>query len=325
MGTRPSIGRFTLKASVGRSMEASSGRFEIEAPVGRLMAASNGRYLTGAPTGRFMVASNGCSCQVAPTGRCHQASNGRFNLKAPTGHFHGASNGHFQGEAANGHAADPQCMSVQLLTTKRPSGLATARKQLTSPHPPPTPTPAALAPCSTSHPNHPNHPTRNTTMDLEMNEPSKYSNQTTGYEVPVEEDEPEEDWTGKRGTHLDWFERSNPSYNPPSAGPAPHKQSTRLPPRLPISVLIASLFLTLIVLTAQLLVVWWMGKQAQRNSSHAFRNAQCAFNKAAAHDDHHPMHHHCHHTSPSSSSASSWSPQAHTTHRLSKSTSSFHQ
>ncbi|PLW52427.1 hypothetical protein PCASD_00067 [Puccinia coronata f. sp. avenae] len=39
---------------------------------------------------------------------------------------------------------------------------------VSSPHPPPTPTPAALAPCSTSHPNHPNHPTRNTTMDLEI-------------------------------------------------------------------------------------------------------------------------------------------------------------
>ncbi|PLW35622.1 hypothetical protein PCASD_10237 [Puccinia coronata f. sp. avenae] len=99
-----SIGRFTLKVPVGRSMEASSGRFEIKAPVGRLMAASNGRYLTGAPTGRFMVASNGRSCQVAPTGRCHQASNGRFNLKAPTGRFHRASNGHFQGEAANGRS-----------------------------------------------------------------------------------------------------------------------------------------------------------------------------------------------------------------------------
>ncbi|PLW39323.1 hypothetical protein PCANC_15290 [Puccinia coronata f. sp. avenae] len=99
-----SIGRFTLKAPVGRSMEASSGHFEIKAPVGRFMAASDGRYLTGAPTGRFMVASNGRSCQVAPTGRCHQASNGRFNLKAPTGRFQGASNGRFQGEAANGRS-----------------------------------------------------------------------------------------------------------------------------------------------------------------------------------------------------------------------------
>ncbi|PLW09094.1 hypothetical protein PCANC_19981 [Puccinia coronata f. sp. avenae] len=110
MGTRPSIGRFTLKAPVGRSMEASSGRFEIKAPVGRLMAASSGRYLTGAPVGRHHKASSGRSCQVAPTGRCHQASNGRFNLKAPTGRFHGASNGRFQGEAANGHAADSHCM-----------------------------------------------------------------------------------------------------------------------------------------------------------------------------------------------------------------------
>ncbi|PLW25463.1 hypothetical protein PCANC_24563 [Puccinia coronata f. sp. avenae] len=109
MGTRLSIGRFTLKAPVGRSMEASSGRFEIEAPVGRLMAASSGRYLTGAPVGHHHKASSGRSCQVAPIGRCHQASNGRFNLKAPTGRFHGASNGRFQGEAANGHAADPQC------------------------------------------------------------------------------------------------------------------------------------------------------------------------------------------------------------------------
>ncbi|PLW21978.1 hypothetical protein PCANC_04397 [Puccinia coronata f. sp. avenae] len=96
MGTRPSIGRFTLKAPVGRSMEASSGRFEIKAPVGRLMAASSGRYLTGAPVGRHHKASSGRSCQVAPIGRCHQASNGRFNLKAPTGRFHGASNGRFQ-------------------------------------------------------------------------------------------------------------------------------------------------------------------------------------------------------------------------------------
>ncbi|PLW44148.1 hypothetical protein PCASD_09582 [Puccinia coronata f. sp. avenae] len=99
-----SIGCFTLKAPVGRSMEASSGRFEIKAPVGSLMAASNGRYLTGAPTGRFMVASNGHSCQVAPTGCCHQASKGRFNLKVPTGRFHGVSNGRFQGEAANGRS-----------------------------------------------------------------------------------------------------------------------------------------------------------------------------------------------------------------------------
>ncbi|PLW30021.1 hypothetical protein PCASD_15777 [Puccinia coronata f. sp. avenae] len=170
---------------------------------------------------------------------------------------------------------------------------------------------------------HPTYPPRNTPPHSD--EPSKYSNQTTGYEVPVEEDEPEEDWKGKRGTHSDWFERSNPSYDPPSAGPAPHEQSTRLPPRPPISVLIASLFLTLIVLTARLLVVWWMGQQAQKNSSHAFRNAQRAYNEAAAHDDHHPTHHHRHRTSPSSSSASSWSPQTHTTHRLSKSTSSFHQ
>ncbi|PLW33383.1 hypothetical protein PCASD_13013 [Puccinia coronata f. sp. avenae] len=95
---------------------------------------------------------------------------------------------------------------------------------------------------------HPTYPPRKTPPHSDK--PSKYSNQTTGYEVPVEEDEPEEDWTGKRGTHLDWFERSNPSYNPPSAGPAPHEQLTRLPPRPPISVLIASLFLTLIVLTA---------------------------------------------------------------------------
>ncbi|PLW14068.1 hypothetical protein PCANC_18732 [Puccinia coronata f. sp. avenae] len=64
---------------------------------------------------------------VAPIGRCHQASNGRFNLKAPTGRFHGASNGRFQGEAANGHAADPQCMSVQLLTIKWSCGLAIGR------------------------------------------------------------------------------------------------------------------------------------------------------------------------------------------------------
>ncbi|PLW43397.1 hypothetical protein PCASD_07516 [Puccinia coronata f. sp. avenae] len=127
MGTRPSIGRFTLKAPVGRSMEASSGRFEIKAPVGRLMAASSGRYLTGAPVGRHHKASSGRSCQVAPIGRCHQASNGRFNLKAPTGRFHGASNGRFQGEAANGHAADPQCMSVQLPTT---NGLVALRLSL---------------------------------------------------------------------------------------------------------------------------------------------------------------------------------------------------
>ncbi|PLW43592.1 hypothetical protein PCASD_11420 [Puccinia coronata f. sp. avenae] len=109
MAARPSIGRFTLKAPVGCSMEASSGRFEIEAPIGRLMGASSGRYLTGAPVGRHHKASSGHSCQVAPIGCCHQASNGRFNLKAPTGRFHGASNGCFQGEAANGHAADPQC------------------------------------------------------------------------------------------------------------------------------------------------------------------------------------------------------------------------
>ncbi|PLW08638.1 hypothetical protein PCANC_25050 [Puccinia coronata f. sp. avenae] len=109
MGTRPSIGRFTLKAPVGRSLEASSGRFEIKAPVGRLMAASSGRYLTGAPVGRHHKASSGLSCQVAPIGRCHQASNRRFNLKVPTGRFHGASNGRFQGEAANGHAADLHC------------------------------------------------------------------------------------------------------------------------------------------------------------------------------------------------------------------------
>ncbi|PLW44313.1 hypothetical protein PCANC_09947 [Puccinia coronata f. sp. avenae] len=111
MGTRPSTGRFTLKAPVGRSMEAFSGRFEIEAPGGRLMAASSGRYLTGTPVGRHHKASSGRSCQVAPIGRCHQASNGRFNLKAPTGRFHGASNGRSQGEAASGHAADPHCMT----------------------------------------------------------------------------------------------------------------------------------------------------------------------------------------------------------------------
>ncbi|PLW18883.1 hypothetical protein PCANC_12447 [Puccinia coronata f. sp. avenae] len=117
MGTRPSIGRFTLKAPVGHSMEASSGCFEIEAPVGRLMAASSGRYLTGAPVGRHHKASSGRSCQVAPIGHCHQASNGRFNLKAPTGRFHGASNGCFQGEAANGHAADPQSIILPRLSS----------------------------------------------------------------------------------------------------------------------------------------------------------------------------------------------------------------
>ncbi|PLW57309.1 hypothetical protein PCANC_02435 [Puccinia coronata f. sp. avenae] len=115
MGTRPSIGRFTLKAPVGRSMEASSGRFEIKAHVGRLMAASSGRYLTGAPVGRHHKASSGRSCQVAPIGRCHQASNGRFNLKAPTGRFHGASNGRFQAEAANGHAADAHSGRMQVV------------------------------------------------------------------------------------------------------------------------------------------------------------------------------------------------------------------
>ncbi|PLW10284.1 hypothetical protein PCASD_24896 [Puccinia coronata f. sp. avenae] len=115
MGTRPSIGCFTLKVPVGRSMEASSGRFEIKAPVGRLMAASSGRYLTGAPIGRHHKSSSGRSCQVAPIGRCHQVSNGRFNLKAPTGRFHGASNGCFQGEAANGHAADSHSGWVQVV------------------------------------------------------------------------------------------------------------------------------------------------------------------------------------------------------------------
>ncbi|PLW42895.1 hypothetical protein PCANC_17746 [Puccinia coronata f. sp. avenae] len=64
MGTRPSIGRFTLKAPVGSSMEASSGRFEIEAPVGCLMAASSGRYLTGAPVGCHHKASTPEQTQV---------------------------------------------------------------------------------------------------------------------------------------------------------------------------------------------------------------------------------------------------------------------
>ncbi|PLW32139.1 hypothetical protein PCASD_20338 [Puccinia coronata f. sp. avenae] len=83
MGTRPSIGRFTLKAPVGSSMEASSGRFEIEAPVGCLMAASSGRYLTGAPVGCHHKASSGHSCQVAPIGRCSGCQLGRVTDGQP--------------------------------------------------------------------------------------------------------------------------------------------------------------------------------------------------------------------------------------------------
>ncbi|KAA1066736.1 hypothetical protein PGT21_023371 [Puccinia graminis f. sp. tritici] len=140
-------------------------------------------------------------------------------------------------------------------------------------------------------------------------------NSTTGYEVhPKEEDDEDEDTKLK-----DWDEQETTK---PSTDPAP-SPPTSLPPRPPISVLIASLFLTLIVLSARLLVVWWMGQQAQKNSSLAFRNAQRAFE--AANDDHqlppiqiHPLNHHHHHRPHSSSTP----PHPSSPNRLPKSSSS---
>ncbi|KAA1077970.1 hypothetical protein PGT21_025415 [Puccinia graminis f. sp. tritici] len=156
-------------------------------------------------------------------------------------------------------------------------------------------------------------PTNHTTIPRRAAPEWRYStpdglNSTTGYEVhPKEEDDEDEDTKLK-----DWDEQETTK---PSTDPAP-SPPTSLPPRPPISVLIASLFLTLIVLSARLLVVWWMGQQAQKNSSLAFRNAQRAFE--AAHDHHQlPLNHH-HHRPHSSSTP----PHPSSPNRLPKSSSS---
>jgi len=145
--------------------------------------------------------------------------------------------------------------------------------------------------------------------------PSKYPTAATGYEVPIEED-----WMegrgGESGHHPEWFHRSKQTDSPPSS-PGTHTPppQPRLPPRPPISVLIASLILTLLVLTARLLVVWWMGQQAQRNSTHAFRNAQRAYEEAT-HEENHPAHLHSHHPHPTASSLSPSPPRTHLSNRF---------
>ncbi|KNZ51913.1 uncharacterized protein VP01_3766g1 [Puccinia sorghi] len=143
--------------------------------------------------------------------------------------------------------------------------------------------------------------------------PNTYPTAATGYQVPIEED-----WTdGRRGEsshHPEWFHRSKQTDSPPSSPGSHTPPQTRLPPRPPISVLIASLVLTLIVLTARLLVVWWMGQQAQRNSTHAFKNAQRAYEEAT-NEENHSTHLHPHHSHPTPSSPSSSPPRTHLPNR----------
>lgn len=57
-------------------------------------------------------------------------------------------------------------------------------------------------------------------------------------------------------------------------------ESTNPTPRPTLSILIASLFFTLIVVTVRLMVSWWMGQQAQKNPTLAYRDAQRAYEAA---------------------------------------------
>ncbi|MBW0514599.1 hypothetical protein O181_054314 [Austropuccinia psidii MF-1] len=78
---------------------------------------------------------------------------------------------------------------------------------------------------------------------------------------------------------------SNQHQHIPSSKPNSDRDHLGLPPRPPLSVLIASLFLTLIVVAARLMVVWWMGQQGQKNRTHAFRKGRKAYEAAATQSD----------------------------------------
>lgn len=94
---------------------------------------------------------------------------------------------------------------------------------------------------------------------------------SAGYNVPTEGDETEERPRPEDG----WEENSEKEQDFDPSQPAP------LPPRPPLTVLIGSLILTLIIVAGRLMVMWWMGQQVRKNTSRAFRENRRAHEASA--------------------------------------------
>ncbi|EGG12997.1 uncharacterized protein MELLADRAFT_70516 [Melampsora larici-populina 98AG31] len=52
------------------------------------------------------------------------------------------------------------------------------------------------------------------------------------------------------------------------------------PPRPPLTVLVGSVILTLIIVAVRLMVMWWMGQQVPKNTTRAFQNGRRAYEAA---------------------------------------------
>lgn len=60
------------------------------------------------------------------------------------------------------------------------------------------------------------------------------------------------------------------------------------PPRPPLTVLVGSVILTLVIVAVRLMVMWWMGQQVPKNTTRAFQNGRRAYEAATRRNFHQP-------------------------------------
>ncbi|KAI8455294.1 hypothetical protein BY996DRAFT_6413268 [Phakopsora pachyrhizi] len=121
--------------------------------------------------------------------------------------------------------------------------------------------------------------------------PSKGFGSIPGYDVPLSEADGLEPGIQSTQPPEQYSSSSTSSSSPPKRAQTNESRFSEssksqspqgLPPRPPLSVLVASVVLTLIVITARLMVVWWMGQQSRKNKTQAYRNGRRAYEAARA-------------------------------------------